>query len=381
MAHEILKGAPVSAKAQTEANETGGPCRGKYGPPTTKGDFMEFDAEREAGGTVGTAPTAAPVAPAAPAVGALSASSEALKTAVRKVLLNNRMTQDRMARDAGLSGSALSQWLHGKYQGDVPALEDRLSAWLADTQSSALEPCETAPVWVQTPTATAIEGALNYARIRPSIAVVYGGAGVGKTTTIDRYARASAGVWVWEAKKSQRSMLEALRAIEGTMSGYPCEEKRSSTISRMIAQRLQWAHKPALLIIDEAQHLELDAVEELRSIHDSTGVGLVLSGNESVYTQLTGRTRRADFAQLFSRVGKRLRLDKPAPGDVAAILQAWRIEGIKERELCQQIASLPGGLRGLVNVLVDAATAAQAMGRAVDIKALRAAWSDQGAMQ
>ena len=116
-------------------------------------------------------------------------------------------------------------------------------------------------------------------------------------------------------------------------------------------------------------------------MHDSTGVGLVLSGNESVYTRLTGRTRRADFAQLFSRVGKRLRLDKPAPGDVTAILQAWRIEGTKERELCQQIASLPGGLRGLVNVLVDAATAAQAMGRAVDLIALRAAWSDQGAMQ
>ena len=375
MAHEVLKGAPVSAKAQTEANETGGPCPGKYGPPTTKGDSMEFDAEREAVCTVDTVPTAAPAA------GAVSASSEALKTAVRKVLLNNRMTQDRMARDAGLSGSALSQWLHGKYQGDVPALEGRLVAWLADTQASALEPCETAPVWVQTPTATAIEGALNYARNRPSIAVVYGGAGVGKTTTIGRYARESAGVWVWEASKSQRSMLEALRAIEEIMSGYRCEEKRSSTISRMIAQRLLWAPKPALLVVDEAQHLELDAVEELRSIHDSTGVGLVLSGNESVYTRLTGRTRRADFAQLFSRVGKRLRLDKPAPGDVTAILQAWRIQGTKERDLCQEIASKPGGLRGLVNVLVDAATAAQAMGRAVDLIALRAAWSDQGAMQ
>lgn len=93
---------------------------------------MEFDAEREAVGTVPRRP--------APAAGAVSASSEALKTAVRKVLLNNRMTQDRMARDAGLSGSALSQWLHGKYQGDVPALEGRLVAWLADTQASALEP-------------------------------------------------------------------------------------------------------------------------------------------------------------------------------------------------------------------------------------------------
>ena len=122
MAHEVLKGAPVSAKAQTEANETGSPSRGKFGRPTTKGDFMEFDEEREA---VGTVPTVAPAA------GAVSASSEALKTAVRKVLLNNRMTQDRMAREAGLSGSALSQWLHGKYQGDVPALEGRLVAWLA----------------------------------------------------------------------------------------------------------------------------------------------------------------------------------------------------------------------------------------------------------
>lgn len=62
-------------------------------------------------------------------------------------------------------------------------------------------------------------------------------------------------------------------------------------------------------------------------------------------------------------------------------MQAWRIEGTKERELCHEIASSPGGLRSLVNVLVDAATAAQAMGRTVEIKALRAARSDQGAMQ
>ena len=63
MAHEVLKGAPVSAKAQTEANETGSPSRGKFGRPTTKGDFMEFDAEREAVCTVDTVPTAAPAAP------------------------------------------------------------------------------------------------------------------------------------------------------------------------------------------------------------------------------------------------------------------------------------------------------------------------------
>ena len=44
-------------------------------------------------------------------------------------------------------------------------------------------------------------------------------------------------------------------------------------------------------------------------------------------------------------------------------------------------ASNPSGLRGLTNVLVDATAAAQAMGRLVDLKMLRAAWGDLGAMQ
>lgn len=193
MAHEVLKGAPVSAKAQTEANETGAPCREKYGKPTTKGNFMDFETKREAVGTVGAA----------------SAGSFELRMAVRKVLSATRMTQDRMARDAGLSGSALSQWLHGKYQGDVAALEGRMAAWLADTQASALDPCEVAPVWVQTPTATAIERVCNYARTEPSIGLVYGASGVGKTKALKRYAADFDGVWYVRLKPTTSSLVSA----------------------------------------------------------------------------------------------------------------------------------------------------------------------------
>lgn len=369
MAHEaIFEGAPVSATAQTEANETGSPCRGKYGRPTTQGDSMEFVEDGET--VVGVSAT-----------GANSASGGALREAVRATLLRAGMTQDRIARHAGISGSALSQWLHGKYMGDNAALEKRIASWVEEPQNKFSDHCDPIPTWVQTPTAAAIEGALNYARSRPSIAVVYGGAGVGKTTAIGRYARDFKDVWIFEASKSRASMLEALRAVYEIMTGYKCEEKRSSTISRMIFERLQWSRGRGLLIVDEAQHLTIDAIEEFRALHDSSGVGFVLAGNESVYAQLTGRTRRAEFAQLFSRVGKRLRLDKPTEEDVLAILQAWRVEGVKEREFCQQIASMPGGLRGLTNVLVDATAAAQAMGRLVDLKMLRAAWGDLGAMQ
>ena len=367
----ICEGAPVSANAQTEANETGGPCPGKYGPPTTKGDFMEFADNREAA-------DAAAAPDGAPAPGASAA--EALRLSVRKVLLSSGMTQDAMARAAGVSGATLSLWLAGKYAGNNGAFEERVVAWLAEHSGPALDRCEVAPVWVRTPTGDAIEHVFEYARARPTIGLVYGGSGVGKTTAIIRYARSGRRVWVFEAAKHAASMLEMLRGVEEAMSGYRCEEKRSSTIARGILERLQWA-PGGLLIVDEAQHLTLDAVEELRYLHDNSRTGLVFAGNEKVHSQLTGEARRAEFAQLSSRVGKSLRLNRPTPGDEEAIADAWRINGAEARELCQQIAKEVGGLRDLNNALVDATAAAHAMGRAVDAKTLRAAWSDLGGLK
>ena len=70
-----------------------------------------------------------------------------------------------------------------------------------------------------------------------------------------------------------------------------------------------------LLIVDEAQHLSLRALETLRALHDATGAGLALMGNAVVYARLTGGRRAAEFAQLFSRVGKRVRLTQVEEGD------------------------------------------------------------------
>ena len=78
----------------------------------------------------------------------------------------------------------------------------------------------------------------------------------------------------------------------------------------MIVQRLQGTK--GLLILDEAQHLMLPALESLRSIHDATACGLVLMGNEAVYSRLSGR-HSAEFAQLYSRVGSVLKLENPLP--------------------------------------------------------------------
>ena len=85
------------------------------------------------------------------------------------------------------------------------------------------------------------------------------------------------------------------------------------------------------------------AIDQLRSMHDAAGVGLALVGSPLVRERLGGANPH--LAQLFSRVGMRLRREKPLTGDVAALLAAWGIEGEAERKLVGWIARKPGALR------------------------------------
>ena len=66
-------------------------------------------------------------------------------------------------------------------------------------------------------------------------------------------------------------------------------KKGGDVIFRMIVQGLRG--REGLLILDEAQHLLLPALESLRSIHDATECGLVLMGSESVYARLPSRIK------------------------------------------------------------------------------------------
>ncbi len=328
---------------------------------------MTIDAKHE---TVGGAapPDPAQIAPQGDAESAL------VRDAVTAAL-NNGLTQGNLAKQIGLSASVVSQWLKGGYRGDNAAVHSKLAAWLAGRKAEAAVVQASGPHWVETPTGQAITRALAFARARPAIAVVYGGAGVGKTTALRRYAETSNNVWTVTARPAASSMAAMLReigaALELHASGWQNRALSSDIIRALTGTR-------GLLVIDEAQHLSVQALEEARSIHDAAQVGLVLSGNESVYARLTGASRRSDFAQLFSRVGRRVRIGMPGTDDVTAILAAWNISGIKERQYAHQIASMPGGLRGLVNTLEEAAMAAQGFERPMDVQMMRAAWNELG---
>ncbi|MDH3997594.1 MAG: AAA family ATPase, partial [Desulfuromonadales bacterium] len=232
-----------------------------------------------------------------------------------------------------------------------------------------------APDWLETPSAKRIINVLSYSQLAGDIAVVYGGAGLGKTSTLKAYAEQHPNAWIVTMTAAHCGVAAALEEIAETLGlrGFP---GRAARLQRELVRRFKGT--AGLLIIDEAQHLNVNALEAIRSIHDATGIGLALCGNESVYARLTGGSRAATFAQLFSRLGKRLRLTRPTKADVLMIVQGFGVTDSQQTQALLEISRKPGGLRGVVKTLRLASMFAAGDERPLCLDDIRAAWQDLG---
>ncbi len=283
---------------------------------------------------------------------------EQLRTAIDG---DRSLTQARISRESGVSSTTVSQFLSRTYPGDLPAVATKLNRWLASlAERSQVAALPAAPSWVETKQAKRIFGALRYAQLAADIVVIYGPAGVSKTETCRHYAKVSSNTFVVTMSPAQAGLTAALNAVYDAV-GLKEARLTAAAMSRMICQRLRGSG--GLLIIDEAQHLGHLALDQIRSIHDATGIGVALVGNEQVFTVMSGGQRAAYLDRLHSRVGKWLPLKGPAEADVDAVLKAWRIDDAECRKQIRDVAQRPGALRVLTKVLRLASASAAAAGR------------------
>lgn len=298
-----------------------------------------------------------------------------LAAEVRSLMAAEGLSQSRVGKETGLSGPAISQWLSGKYPADTAALEAKVRRWLGSRteRNEFAARLPDAPAWVATPTSRRILAALSYSQLAGDIAVIYGGAGVGKTISLRRYAADHPNVWVATMTAATGTLGSCLERV-AQACGVRSPNGRPARVEGEIVDRL--TDSAGLLIIDEAQHLQTRALEAVRALHDASGVGLGIVGNELVYARITGGRRSAEFAQLFSRIGKRVRLARPTLADVEGLLTAWGISGSRETEMLREIARGPGALRVLTKTLRLASLFAG--GDELNADHLAAAWRDLG---
>lgn len=294
--------------------------------------------------------------------------------AVRAEVERRGITQRDVAREAGISQTSLSQLQGGTYGTDPARLLERLAKWVAaQRERASVQRLPAAPAWVSTPTAERVLAALSYAQMASDIAVVYGGAGLGKTSAVREYQRRYPSVWIATMSPATAGVTTCLEEVCLAL-GLRELPQGAARMQRELVRRMTGT--AGLLVVDEAQHLSVAALDALRALHDACGIGLALVGNEAVYARMTGGNRAAYLDRLFSRIGKRVRLARATRDDVARLARCWGVHSADAMTLLADIGARAGALRAVVKVLRLAQLMAAGEGVALSAAHLGAAWRD-----
>ncbi len=256
-------------------------------------------------------------------------------------------TQTAVAKELGISGGALSSFMSGNYKTPhmiVPKIIDLVD--ISERKQISLSD----PAFVETSISKMVKNAIKYSHIRGKISVVYGDAGIGKTQAFRSYLRENSlaiGITISPTYATITGVNELLAEKQGV------RERVARKNTNEIISRLRGSGR--VILIDEAQHLTVRALNHIRCLADEAEIGVCLIGNEEVYSKLKG-SGKADFAQLFSRIGMRepVSIQNITKDDVRNVFKDADLDE-EAVDILHKICRTNYGLRGAVNVFVNTA--------------------------
>lgn len=283
-------------------------------------------------------------------------------------------SKSETARRADVPVGTLLPWADGTYGGKTDNITERVERFLDAHEERIRISVVQAPGFIMTPTAREMTDTLIYAQTAAEMVVVTLGAGMGKTMTAREYAvRPHAHLVTMRPTTSNvHAMLQELAV------SLSCTERNPVRLDRAVGERLKRNGREPLLIVDEAQNLSDNSVNQLRYFLDEYGCGIALVGNEELYGRFGGDTPKAAYAQLHRRIGKRLRRLMPLQADIDALVAAWQLDDPKAAEIARKIGKKPGALSQVSKTLTLAAMIASGEGKPLSAAHLRQAWSNRG---
>jgi type II secretory pathway predicted ATPase ExeA len=200
---------------------------------------------------------------------------------------------------------------------------------------------------------------------RAPITLLTGEIGAGKTTLVHHFIdNLDDDVTIGVISNARPGVNDVLRRVSAALSLEVPAGVDSSDLFSVIQTFLVARHKDAkrvLLVIDEAQNLNRDALEDLRMLTNiNAGRDEVLQLLLVGQPELRNMVRRPDLVQFAQRVAASYhlpRLDAAATGGYIAsrIRQAGGNPGIFSRQAAQLIHEATDGVPRLINQLCDLA--------------------------
>lgn len=197
---------------------------------------------------------------------------------------SGRFTIGQVARKVGWSTAVISQYRDGKYPGDTAKVERSLRDWF-----DALERERQIGVALTRSDATeAMAEALELIRSTNDAGVIFGDAGIGKTTGIALYMDDHPTAILITMTRWNRDQGSVERRFMDVLG--KGDRKANESRGEYINRRLIGASR--LIIVDNAHKATRPALEWLIDSHDYTGCPLALVGNEEVTGKIDDNAQR-----------------------------------------------------------------------------------------
>ncbi|MDD9910210.1 MAG: AAA family ATPase [Ahrensia sp.] len=298
-----------------------------------------------------------------------------LTARVRESALRNRWSKSDVARKSDVPLGTFSPWLAGKYPGRLDEINRKIGTWL-DGLSEALALSTSLamkPGFIDMRISREVSDVLMLAHQMSKVVVITLNAGLGKTDSCKRYCEINPHAWRVVASphiKTPHAMLvDLVAALKITQSN-------PARLARSIGDWFVNRGAPCLLIIDEAQHLTDETINQLRLFSDEYRCGLALVGNNEIYTTL-GSNRGKAKAQLTRRIIRKLERRRPYEEDVNKLISAWKIDEERAVKYLQGLAQKPGGLDNIDATLQFASIIAAGDERPVELQHIKTAWENR----
>lgn len=302
---------------------------------------------------------------------------EGLIDRVREVARTRGWNKAEVARRAEFSASAFSQWYSGTYPGRLDRQNDMIRRWLdaVENQQELVSSIPTGPGFLRLRTASEIINTLQWAQICPDLVVITAASGLGKTAACRYYQSVTPHVHLVTISPHTKTVHGMLVALVGALG---VTQHNPARYVEAIGQRLEAQGGHTLLIVDEAQNLVDDAVNQLRHFVDINKCGIALVGNEEIYARFTRKSDGPSYAQLKRRIGKRFRRNKPYAEDLSAYIAAWGVTDPDAVRFLTGVGMKGGALGQIDKTLKLASMLSMSEGAETPNAAqIRAAWSNR----
>ncbi|TCU35421.1 AAA family ATPase [Rhizobium azibense] len=278
-----------------------------------------------------------------------------------------------VARRIGMPDATFSQYFSGKYDGRLDTMNEKVSQWL-DALEETVSLAATIP---QSPQYMSLRGSqevietLTWAQLCPDLVMITLGAGLGKTETCRQFCRTRPHAYhatVSENTKTVHGMLVELA------DELDVKEHNPARLARAIGNKIKRTGSGTLLIVDEGQHLNDEALNQLRHFVDVYQCGVAVVGNSEVYSRFTKHRSDRSYAQVKSRIGKRLHRAAPYEEDLATYIAAWGVIEPACVKFLTGIGMKGGAFRQIDKTMRMATMVAIGEGSTVELKHIQSAW-------